>query len=81
MKLKISVRQDRTFLRLFNENALWWGIPMLALDLICVPLWSWLTVLVIAIPATLAAVLAITAIEHLLVRTFPCEPQIAPRVF
>jgi hypothetical protein len=27
MKFKISVRQNRTFLQRFNENALWWGIP------------------------------------------------------
>jgi hypothetical protein len=76
MRLKISVRQDRTFLRRFNENALWWGIPMVGLDLFCVPLWGWLTVLVIAIPATLAGVLAKTGIEHLLVRTLARRNEI-----
>ena len=79
MKFKISVRQDRTFLRRFNENALWWGIPMVGLDLICVPLWGWPTVLVVAIPATLAGVLAITGIEHLLVRTLARPNEIEQR--
>ena len=67
MKFKISVRQNQTFLQRFNRNALWWGIPMVCLELIGVPLWGWLTVLLIAVPATLGGVLAGTAIEHLLV--------------
>ena len=67
MKFKISVRKNRTFLQLLNENALWWGIPMVGLDLIGVPLWGWLTGLVIAVSVTLAAVLAVTAIEYFLV--------------
>jgi hypothetical protein len=67
MKFKISVRQNRTFLQLFKENALWWGIPMVCVELIGVPLWGWLIGLVIAVPVTLAAVLAGTAIEYFLV--------------
>jgi len=67
MKLKLSVRQNRTFLQRFNENALWWGFPMVCVELFGVPLWGWHTGLVIAVPATLAAVLAKTTIEHFLV--------------
>lgn len=67
MKFKISVRQNRTFFQLITENALWWGIPMVCVELIGVPLWGWLTVLVIAVPATLAGILAGTAIEYFLV--------------
>jgi hypothetical protein len=40
---------------------------MVCVELIGVPLWGWRTVLVIAVPATLAGVLAKTAIEHFLV--------------
>jgi hypothetical protein len=40
MKFKISVRQNRTFLQRFNENALWWGIPMVCVEIIGVPLWG-----------------------------------------
>jgi hypothetical protein len=76
MKLKISVRKDRTFLQRFNENALWWGIPMVGLELISVPLWGWLTVLVIAIPATLAGILVETGIEYLLIRTLARRNEI-----
>jgi len=67
MKFKLSVRQNRRFLQRFNENAVWWGIPMVCVELIGVPLWGWVTGLVIVVPATIAAVLATTAIEHFLI--------------
>jgi len=69
MKIKLSVRQNRTFLQRFNENAIWWGIPMVCAELIGIPLFGWSTVLLVAVPATLAGILAKTGIEHLLVRT------------
>ena len=78
MKFKISVRQNRTFLQRFNENALWWGIPMVCLELIGVPLWGWLIVLVIAVPATLAGVLAGTAIEHFLISALARRNDLKP---
>lgn len=40
---------------------------MVCVELIGVPKWGFVTVLVIAVPATLAAILAKTAIEHFLV--------------
>jgi hypothetical protein len=40
---------------------------MVCVELIGVPLWGWVTGLVILVPVTLAAVLAKTAIEHFLV--------------
>jgi hypothetical protein len=64
MKFKLSVRQNRTFLQRFNESAIWWGIPMVCVEFIGVPLWVWKTGLTIVAPATIAAVLAKTAIEH-----------------
>lgn len=76
MKFKLSIRQNLTFQQRFNHNALWWGIPMLCLDLIGVPLWGWMTVLFITVPATLVSVLAISGIEHLLVRTLARRNEI-----
>jgi len=76
MKFKISVRQNRTFLQLFRENALWWGIPMVCAELIGIPLFGWSTVLLVVVPATLAGVLAKTGIEHLLVRTLARRNEI-----
>ena len=67
MEFRLSVRQTQTFPRRFRQNAAWWGIPMVCMEFIGVPLWGWTKVLVIAVPATLAAVLAKTAIEHILV--------------
>ena len=67
MKSKLSVRRNLTFLHRFAHEAVWWGIPMVCLELIGIPLFGWFTVLVIALPVTLAGVLAKTGIEHVLV--------------
>ncbi len=40
---------------------------MLCMELIGVPIFGWPIVLILAVPATLAGVLAVTAIEHLLI--------------
>jgi hypothetical protein len=49
---------------------------MVCAELIGIPLFGWSTVLLIAVPATLAGVLAKTGIEHLLVRTFARRNEI-----
>lgn len=67
MKFKLSVRQNRTFLQRFSENALWWGVPIVCLEFVGAPLWGWRAGVAIAVPVTVAAVLAKTAIEHLLI--------------
>ncbi len=65
--MKLSVRQNQTFLQRFKREAIWWGIPMVCLELIGVPVFGWLLVLVIAVPATLVGVFVMAVIEHLLV--------------
>ena len=76
MKLKLSVRQNLTFLRRFAHEAVWWGIPMVCVELIGIPLFGWSTVLLVVVPATLAGVLAKAGIEHLLVRTLARRNEI-----
>jgi hypothetical protein len=63
----IQTTKNLTLLQYFNEDALFWGIPMICLDLIGVPLFGWGTVLAIAVPATLVAVLAGAVLKHFLV--------------
>jgi hypothetical protein len=65
--MKLSVRQNQTFVQRFNHEAIWWGIPMVCIELIGVPIWGWLTVLALVVPATLVGVLVIVTIEHFLV--------------
>jgi hypothetical protein len=67
MKIKLSVRQNRTFLQRFNRDAIFWGIPMLCMDLLGVPLFGWGAILTIAVPATLVGILAWVVIEYSLV--------------
>jgi len=56
-----------TFLQRFNRDAIFWGIPMLCLDLLGVPLFGWSAVLTIAVPATALGILAWVMVEHFLV--------------
>jgi hypothetical protein len=65
--MRISVQRKYTFRQRFTSEAIWWGIPMLCIELIGVPIFGWPIVLILAVPATLAGVLAVTAIEHLLI--------------
>jgi len=65
--VKFSVRRNQTFLQRFKSVAIWWGIPMVCVELIGVPIFGWPIVLILAVPVTLVAVLAGTAIEHFVV--------------
>lgn len=53
----------RTFGQRLKSAALWWGVPMLALELIGVPIKYWLWVVVFALPATALGVFVYAALE------------------
>ncbi len=53
-----------TFSERLAHVAVFWGIPMVCLELIGIPLASWAFILMFTIPATLLGVLVYTAIEH-----------------
>jgi hypothetical protein len=53
-----------TFRQRLISNALWWGIPMVAAELIGVPIRYWVWVVVFALPVTALGVLVSTALEH-----------------
>jgi len=65
--VKLSVQRKYTFSQRFAREAIWWGIPMVCLELISVPIFGWVTVLVLAVPGTLVGVLAGTVIEHFII--------------
>jgi len=47
--------------------SLFWGVPMVCLELIGIARHSWVTVLVLVIPATMIGVFAGAVLEHLFV--------------
>ncbi len=63
----MQMTRNLTFLQRLKDQAIYWGIPMVCLDLIGVPLFGWGTVLAIGVPATLVAITAGALLEHLLV--------------
>jgi hypothetical protein len=67
--MKLSVRRDRkqTFGQRFTRGTIEWGIPMVCLECVGIPMFGWFAVLVIVVPATLVGVLAGAAIEHFVV--------------
>ena len=67
--MKLSVRGDKkqTFRQRLTRGAIFWGVPMVCLECIGIPMFGWFTVLVMVVPATLVGVLAGAAIEHFLV--------------
>ncbi len=54
----------RTFRQRLLSNALWWGIPMVAAELIGVPVRYWVWVVILALPVTALGVLVYTLLEH-----------------
>lgn len=56
-----------TFSQRLLRISLWWGVPMVIVELIGVPRRDWAGVLVIIVPATVLGVIAYTLLEHLLV--------------
>ena len=67
--MKLSVRRDKkqTFSQRLTRGAIEWGIPMVCLECVGIPVFGWFTVLVMVVPATLVGVLAGAAIEQFLV--------------
>jgi hypothetical protein len=67
--MELSVRRDKkqTFRQRFTRGAIEWGIPMVCLECVGIPMFGWFTVLVMVVPATLVGVLAWAVIEHFLV--------------
>ncbi len=64
--MKLTVRRDRkqTFRQRFTRGAIEWGIPMVCLECVGIPMFGWFTVLVMVVPATLVGVLVGAVIEH-----------------
>ena len=65
--MKLSIRQKYTFSERLKREAVFFGVPLVCLELIGMPLIGWVTVLVIAVPATLVGLLVTTTIEHFLI--------------
>ena len=65
--MKLSVRKKWTFWQRFRREVIFFGIPMVCLELIGMPALGWGNVLALAVPATLAGLFVYTAIEHLLI--------------
>ena len=62
-----QIKKRLTFRQRLLRDAIFWGVPMLCLDLIGVPFWGWRPALEILVPATFVAMLAVTALEHFLI--------------
>lgn len=76
MKLFTTVsrsRINRTFGQRLRSTALWWGVPMLILELVGIPWRMWIYILLLAFPATAIAVVAGAALEHLALSRKPQE--------
>lgn len=71
MKLSIRRGPRKTFVQLFTHDFIFWGIPMICLELIGVPILGWVIVLAMVVPATIIGVLAGVGIEYLLVSALP----------
>jgi hypothetical protein len=44
---------------------MWWGIPMLLLELVGIPWRLWIYILLLAFPATAVGVVCFTALEYI----------------
>jgi hypothetical protein len=60
-------KQDRTFIQHLQYNAIWWGIPMLLLELVGIPWRLWIDILLIAFPMTALGVLCKAALEFIVI--------------
>ena len=78
MKLSIRQNKKKTFSQRFMCATIFWGIPMVSLELIGIPRSAWNTVLVMVVPATLVGVLAGAIIEHFLVSGIEKKNELQP---
>ena len=67
IKLTRSGR-EKTFPQRLLSTALWWGLPMVGVELIGIPMRMWGYILIFVIPATMAGVFCGALIEHFAVR-------------
>lgn len=64
MRIRLTeTGKRRTFGQRLLSITLWWGIPMLAVELIGVPKEYWLWVVILSLPATALGVLVYAALE------------------
>jgi hypothetical protein len=66
-EMKLSVQKKWTFWQRFGREVVFFGLPMVCLELIGLPLLGWGAALALLVPATLIGLLVYTAVEHLLV--------------
>jgi len=55
---------SKSFAQRLRYTAIWWGIPMLLLELVGVPWRMWIFMVLIALPATALGVLCAAALQH-----------------
>ena len=66
MKLTISnPRKNWTFAQRLKWQAIWWGIPMMLLELIGVSWRLWIGILLIAFPVYALMIVCAAGLEHL----------------
>jgi hypothetical protein len=58
----------KTFPQRLASAMVWWGIPMMGVELIGIPKRYWVPVLFLALPATILGVLIEALIEHGIVK-------------
>jgi len=67
MRFPLTISQtgkSKTFAQRLRYAAIWWGIPMLILELVGIPWRMWIFILVIALPLTALGVLCAAALQH-----------------
>jgi hypothetical protein len=62
--IRLAVTKKKTFGQRVISTAVWWGIPMLVLELIGIPHRAWGWVLLLVLPATALGVLVYAILEH-----------------
>jgi hypothetical protein len=65
--MKLSVRRKWTFRQRFSRELIFFGIPLVLLELIGIPRSSWVSVLIFAIPTTIVALFFYSILEHLVI--------------
>jgi hypothetical protein len=68
MKLARTSKPIKTFSQRLVSAMVWWGIPMVALELIGIAKRYWVPVLFLAVPATMVGVFVGAVVEHNIVK-------------
>jgi hypothetical protein len=58
----------KTFMQRLRATAIYWGLPVMCLELIGIPRQAWGLILLIELPATVVGVFIFTLIEYGIVR-------------